>query len=152
MPSSQAWRTSGSVSCPGGSAASSGAALDGVLGVGPAQVGRRVEVLPVADRHEHVLQLPVGAQGVVGVVGHDRGQAGLVGQPRQLRDQPVVVGQQMVLQLHVEAVRGGDRLQPRQRPCRTLAVAGQQPPGQLAVAAAGEDDEAVAMLLRAARA
>ncbi len=57
------------------------AALEGVLGVGPAQVGAVVQVTAVTDGHEHVLQLAIRAQCVVDVVRDDRGQPGLVGQP-----------------------------------------------------------------------
>ena len=44
---------------PGGSAASSSRALEGVLAVRPAQVGALLERLAVADADEHVLELAV---------------------------------------------------------------------------------------------
>ena len=119
MPSSQAWRTSGSLSCPA-AARPARAALDGVLGVGPAQCAAASRSCPWRIDDEHVLQLAVGAQGVVDVVGDDRGQAGFVGQARQLRHQPVVIGQQVVLQLHVEATLHHDARQPGERPGRAL--------------------------------
>ncbi len=110
-------------------------------------MGGRVEVLAVADGHEHVLELSVGAQGVVGIVGHDRGQAGVMGQPRQLRHQPVIVGQEVVLELHVEPPSAANSLrQPSQRRGCTISVAGQQPTRHLAMATAGEDDESLVVL------
>ncbi len=119
MPSSQARRHDGSVA---GIARRQGrqlrAALEGVLGVGPAQVGAGLEVPAVADGDEHVLELAVRAQGVVDAVGHDRGQAGLVRQARQLRHEPVVVGQQVVLELDVELVPA-----PKSRHSRSSAAA-----------------------------
>ena len=127
MPSSQAVRVSGSAS---GHARRQGrqlrAALEGVLGVGPAQVSARVQVPAVADAHEHVLELAVRAQRVVDAVGDDRGQAGLLRQARQLGHQPVVVGQQVVLELDVEAIGSEDPAEPLQRGRGPLPVAGQQ--------------------------
>ena len=53
--------------------------------------------------HQHVLQLAVRGQRVVRVVGDDDRQPEPLGEARQLGDQPVVVGQEVVLQLDEEA-------------------------------------------------
>ena len=55
------------------------------------------------DRGQDVLELAALGPGVVDVVGDDHGQPQLVGQARRLRDEPVVVGQQVVLELEHEA-------------------------------------------------
>ena len=112
-------------------------------------MGRSIEGVPVPDGHEYVLQLAIGTQGVVDVIGDHGGQAGFVGQARQLRGKPVVIGQEVVLQLHVQPATGSDGLQLLERARRSLAVTRQQAPRQLAVAAAGEHDEALALLRQA---
>ena len=101
----------------------------------------------MADGDEHVLQLAVRAQGVVGVVGDHGGQAGLVGQAASSATSQSSSGQQVVLELHVEAVAGADEPgEALERGRGTLPVTGQQPTRDLSVTAAREDDEAAAML------
>ena len=98
-------RRSPSAPVAGGSAASVGQALEVVLAVRPAQMAALLERLAVADAHEHVLQLAIGRQRVVRVVGHDEWQVQLACQADRFGDEPVVVGQQVVLQLQVERRR-----------------------------------------------
>jgi len=57
----------------------------------------------VADGDQHVLEPMARRLGVVNLVGDDRGQARFLGQAGQLGDEPVVVGQEMVLELEDEA-------------------------------------------------
>ncbi len=59
----------------------------------------------MADRAEHVLELVALGPGVMDVVRDDAGQAELVGQARRLGHEPVVLGQEMVLELEDEAGR-----------------------------------------------
>ena len=89
----------------GGSAAISAPGLQERLAVGPPQVAQRLERPAVADRGQDVGQLAVLGPGVVDVVGHDDRQAELVGERRRLRDEPVVVGEQVVRELDEEAAR-----------------------------------------------
>ena len=106
----------------------------------------------MADRGQDVGQLAVLGPGVVDVVGdHDR-QPSRLGQRRRLRDEPVVVGQQVVRQLDEEAARGRAVAPPEQRRVALGhgpgpgQVAGPQPTDQLPVPAAGQRDEALGVL------
>ena len=84
-----------------------GLRLEVRLAVRPAQVGQRLERPAVANRGDHVLQLAALGQGVVDVVGDHGRQAELLGQAGGLGDQPVVVGQEVMLELEDEAGRSG---------------------------------------------
>ena len=95
----------------------------------------------MADTDEDVLELPVRAQRVVDAVRDDRGQAGILGQARQLRDEPVVIGQEVMLQLHVEAAGAEDPGEALERGRSALPVARQQATRQLPVTAARERHE-----------
>ena len=86
--------------------------------------------------------------GVVDVVGDDDRQPEVRGRaPRALGDEPVVVGQEVVRELDVEAARrhrvpaSAAAARPRAGP-----IADPQPPGDLAVAAARERDEPLGVL------
>ena len=122
----------------------------------------------MADRAEHVLELAALGPGVMDVVRDDTGQAELVGQARGLGDEPVVLGQEVVLKLEDEA--GRDRATaPGSSPAaiRVMAVcaasakqagvafgdqpgpssiAHPQPPGEFAVATSGQRDEALGVV------
>ncbi len=114
--------------------------LEVVLPVGPAQVGALVERQAVADADQHVLELAILGPGVVDVVGDDDRQPEPLGQARRLGHQPVVVGQEVVLQLDEEAgsqaahraIALGQATRHRFGPG---TIAGQQPPRDLTVAA-----------------
>ena len=58
----------------------------------------------MADRGQHVLELAALGPGVVDVVRHDDRQPELLGQARRLRHEPVVVVQQVMRELEMEAV------------------------------------------------
>ncbi len=76
------------------------------LSVRAPEVAQLVERSAVADRRQDVVELPALGVGVMDVVrDHDR-QAHLFGEERGLRHEPVVVGEQMMLQLEEEAGRG----------------------------------------------
>ncbi len=97
----------------------------------------------VPDGHQHILELPVLRQRVVGVTGDDGGQAQVVGHGRSLRDEEVVVGSQVVLELreHATAEPGDVRdvlRVPAHRRVSPGAVAGQESPRDLALPTAGE--------------
>ena len=101
----------------------------------------------MADRGQDVGQLAVLGPGVVDIVGDDDRQAGCLGQRRRLRDQPVVIGQEVMRQLDEEAARGRpvaateERGVPLRHGTGAGQVAGPQPPGQLSVATARQRDE-----------
>ncbi len=93
------------------------AGLEVRLPVGAAQVGQRPDRAAVADGGDHVLELASLGQGVVDVIGDDHGEAELLGQAGRLGHEPVVVGQQVVLELEDEACRRDPvRRRPRSRP------------------------------------
>ncbi len=104
------------------------------------------------DRGQHVSELAALGPVVVDVVGHHHRQPQLAGQVRRLRDEPVVVGQQVVRQLEHEPA-GHRRIAPteqvrvplRERP-RTLPIARPQSPGQLALPAARQRDQPLRVL------
>ncbi len=73
------------------------------LAVRAAQVCALVERQAVADRHHHVLQLAVLGERVVDVVRDGNREAELPGQPHRLGQEPVVVRQQVVLELKDES-------------------------------------------------
>ncbi len=83
-----------------------GSGLEPVFGVRQAQLAGVVERRAVADGDQHVLEPMARRLGVVDLVGDDRGQARFVGERRQLGDEPVVVGEQVVGQLHAEVPVG----------------------------------------------
>ena len=64
----------------------------------------------MADRGQDVVELAALGRGVVDVVGDDDRQPELVGQARGLRDEPVVVGQEVVRQLEEEARSSAGRV------------------------------------------
>src|SRR5687768_7065757 len=101
----------------------------------------------MTDADEDVLEPMTVRIGVMDFVG-DRGrQADLLGQRRQLRDEPVVVGLKVMAQLDVE-VAVGEVDGPRFRyGASRLAVAAEQEPSHLAVATAGEAEEMAARLV-----
>jgi hypothetical protein len=66
------------------------------LGVGAAQVGKRVERPAVLDRREDVVELAVLGRRVVDGIRDDDRQAQVGRQGRRLGNEPVVVGQQVV--------------------------------------------------------
>ena len=72
------------------------------LAVGPAQVAQRLQRPAVEDAGQDVVQLTVLGSGVVDIVRDDDRQPELVRQGDVLRNQPVVVGQQVVRQLDEE--------------------------------------------------
>ena len=166
IPSAQARavRASDSTGEPGGARRQRrhlGAGLQVRLAVGAAQVAERLERAAVEDAGQDVVQLAILRPGVVDVVGHDDRQAELVGEGRVLRDEPVVVGQQVVRQLDEEARRGGRIAASPGRPRRPAeqrrvalgggpragAIADQEPPRDLALAAAGQREQALAVLV-----
>ncbi|KRT62509.1 MAG: hypothetical protein XU10_C0026G0022 [Chloroflexi bacterium CSP1-4] len=123
------------------------------LPVGTAQMAALLERQAVADGDQDVLQLAVLRARVVGVVGdHDR-QPQLGGQGGRLPGEEVVVGQEMVLELEEEAAadplhRRIERRVPAGHRGGPGPIAGQQPPGDLAVAAAGERHEPLCVALQ----
>ena len=123
-------------------------ALEVVLAVRPAQVATLLERLAVANAHQHVLQLTIGRQRVVRVVGHDQRQAQLVGERDRFGHEPVVVREQVMLQLEME-VAVEHPGQPARGVLRPISIAGQQPPRDLAVATAGQGDEPLRLVAQA---
>ncbi len=122
------------------------------LAVRPAEVEQLGQRAAVPDRGQDVLELAPLGPVVVDVVGDDHGQPELLGQARRLRDEPVVVGEQVVRELEHEAARGR-RVAPseqagvalRHRP-RAFPVARPQPPRQLALPAARQRDQPLGVL------
>ena len=104
-----------------------GPSLEPVLGVREAQLARVVERGAVADGDQHVLEPMAGRLGVVDLVGDDRGQARFVGEPDELGDEPVVVGEQVVGQLHAEVPVGKVAGPPFRRGTGGGPLPGQQP-------------------------
>jgi hypothetical protein len=94
-----------------------------------------VEGEAVPDADEHVLQLPILATRVVRVVRDDDAHARLGRERRGLLDEPVVVGQEVMLELEEEVVDEQLGVATRDAGC-ARPVAGQQTPRDLAVAAA----------------
>ena len=130
--------------------------LERVLTIGPAQVSTRLEIEPVADRHEHVLQFAIRAEGVMGVVGHDRGQPCVRGETCTAGHDPVIVRQQVVLQFDVELALSREEVrQPGEGGGGTCDITGEQTARQLPVATAGQCDETLGVpaqqLMREAR-
>ena len=151
-----------------------GLGLEVRLAIRPAKVGQGIEGPAMADRTDDVLELAALGPGVVDIVGHDAGQAELLGQAGGLRDQPVVLGQEMVLELEDEAGRRGAAGSPTGGsppggpaaggsptgvasspeqlgiPCGDppgpLAIADPQPAGELAVATPGQGQETLGMI------
>jgi hypothetical protein len=124
-----------------------GTRLEAVLGVGQQQLPRLIERRAVADADQHVLEPVPGGVRVVDFVGHHRWQAELVGQGHQPGDQPVVVGLEVVRQLDEEMTLGEV---PGPAACgieRSVALAGQQAPRHLAVAAAGQAEQVATCLV-----
>ena len=147
IPSCQARRVRASGS-PATDARELGPRFEPVLGVGEEQLARLVEGGAVADADQHVLEPMAARIGVVDLVGDHRGQAGALRQLGQLADEPVVVGQQVVGQLHAEvavrevarpALRGGNALRPARRPAAAW---------DLPVAAAAQADQVAARLVQ----
>ena len=69
---------------------------------------RRVEVVAGADAEQHVVRVGLLGSDVVQVVGDDQWQPRVAGQLQQLAVQPGLLGQPVVLELEVEAVRAED--------------------------------------------
>jgi hypothetical protein len=89
------------------------------------------------DGPHNVVHLAVIGAGVVDVVGHDDRQSQLPGECRRLRHEPVIVRQEVVLELQVEAVEPvGIRLR---HGSRSLPIPDPQAPRDLPVAAARQD-------------
>ena len=118
------------------------------LAVGAPQVAQLGEAAPVVNCREYVLHLATLGMGIVDVVrDHDR-QAKLPGQGRRLGHEPVVVRQQVVLQLEEKRGRGDGILPgtaggeeqgvPLGRVPRPFPIADPKAPGDLAFAAPGE--------------
>ena len=130
-----------------------GRRLQVVLGVRPAQVGALVERAAVADGDEHVRQFMVVPPRVVDIVRDDDRQAQLGGEPGRLGDEPVVIRQQVVLEFQEDAgAEARDRRVGRRMVSggggRARAIAGQQPPRDLRMAAARQRDEPVGVALQ----
>ena len=88
------------------------------------------------DRRQDVVELAVLGRRVVDGVRDDDRQAQVGRQGRRLGDEPVVVGEQVVRQLDVEAVLAEDPGKAfRRRPC-AAPIADEQPPADLAARAA----------------
>ncbi|GIW19848.1 MAG: hypothetical protein KatS3mg065_0144 [Chloroflexota bacterium] len=106
-----------------------------------------VEGSTVADGRQDVVELAVLGPGVVDVVRDDDRQAELVGEADGLGDSPVVVGEEMVVQLEEEAAPGHvvgcteEAGVPLGSGSGTGPIAGHEAPRDLALPAAGEDDE-----------
>ncbi len=122
------------------------------LAIGPAQVAERVQRPAVPDRAQDVGQLTVLRASVVDVIGDDDREAGRLGQRRRLRDEPVVVGQEVMRELDEEAARGRPVAPPEERrvPLGNGPSAGPiarpKAPDQLPVAAAGQRDQTLGVL------
>ncbi len=152
-PSAHARATRGSASgSPGGSVGHLRARLEVRLAIGPAQVAQRVERPAVADRGQDVAELAVLRAGAVDVVGDDDRQPELLGEGRHLRDEPVVVGLEVVRQLHEEPARADAIAAPEDRcvalgdgPC-PRTIADPQPARDLPVTTAGERDDVLDVL------
>ena len=130
-----------------------GRRLQVVLGVRPAQVGALIERAAVADGDEHVRQFMIVPPGVVDVVRDDDRQAQLGSEPGRLGNEPVVVRQQVVLEFQEDAgAEARDRRVGRRMVSggggRARAIAGQQPPRDLRMAAARQRDEPVGVKLQ----
>jgi hypothetical protein len=102
----------------------------------------------VADGGQHVGQLAIFGSGVVDVVGDHHRQAELLGEGRRFRDEPVVVGKEMVRQLHEEA-RGGRAIATAEQRCIPLRhrpgarpVASPQPARQFTLTATRQGRQA----------
>ena len=100
----------------------------------------------MADRRQHVLELAALRPGVVDVVRHDDRQPELVGEGRRLGHEPVVVRQEVVRELEIEAAPGNRAGECRRGRPGALPIADPQPPGDLALATARQRDEALGVL------
>ena len=123
------------------------------LAVGAAEVAERLERPTMADRGQDILQLAILAPGVVDVVRDDDRQAQLRREPGGLGDEPVVVRSEVMRQLeeeagsgHVVATTPEDRRVALGHDPRPVAVADQEAPGDLALAAAGERQQSLGVL------
>ena len=107
------------------------------------QAGALLHGPPVADGHQHILELTVLGQGVVGVA-RDQGRQPQIGsQVGDLVDQQVIVRTQVMLELREHAAAQPGHVRdvlrvPAQRGTGTLSVTRQEPPRDLAVTAAGK--------------
>ena len=105
------------------------------------------------DGGQDVGQLAVLGTGVVDVVGDDDRQPEALGQRRRLRDEPVVVGEEVMRQLDEEAARGRAVAgRPKIAAYRSatarapVTIADPQPARQLPVPTAGQRDQSVRVL------
>ncbi len=115
--------------------------LEPVLGVRQAQLAGLVQRGAVPDGDQHVLEPMARRLGVVDLVGDDRGQARFVGEGGQLRDEPVVVGEQVVGQLHAEVPVGKVARPPVRGHPGHGPLPGQQAARDLPVPTAAQADE-----------
>ena len=102
----------------------------------------------MADGHQHVLELPVLGQRVVGITRDEGRQAQVGGQGRGLRDQQVVIGSQVVLELREHATAQSGHVRdvlrvPAHRGTSPCTVTRQEPPRDLAMPTAGEQHQAL---------
>ncbi len=122
------------------------------LAIRPAQVAEHIERPAVADRGQDIGQLAILAPSVVDVVGDHHRHAQLCGQRRRFRDEPIVVGEQVMAQFDEEAARcravpaseqGGIPFGRRARP---RPIARPQPAGQFPLATARQRHQSFGVL------
>ena len=129
------------------------ARLEERLGIGSPEVGERVEHPAVLDRGQDVVELAVVRGRVVDVVGDDDRQPELRGERHRFRDEPVVVGQQVVRELDEEAARRRSVATPEDRGVElrhrpgARPIADPQPASDLPVATTRQRDDALVLLL-----
>ena len=104
-----------------------------------------VEVVAGADAQQDVVRLGLVLADVVQVVRDDERQAGLRRQPEELLVQPALLGQAVVLELEVEALRAEDVAVLAGQVAGQLPVVGLERPRDLAAEARRQPDQALAV-------
>jgi len=106
----------------------------------------RVEVVAGPDAEEDVLGRRLAAMDVVEVVGDDERQSHLGGEPQELLVEPALLGQAVILELEVEAIRPQDVAVLAGDGPGKVPVLDLERPGNLAVEAGRQADQALAVL------